>query len=95
MPKLLKEETSSRAANVVYIDFYAKKPLLIDWLRFVRDSYKEVFTEILLDDDTRVGFLQGKPKGCLFGKGSYLTRSAESHAVVAQRYWLPSPTTGR
>ena len=77
LPKLLKEETSSRAANAVYIDFYAKKPLLIDWLRFVRDSYKEVFTEILLDDDTRVGFHK-EAKGLLVWQGSYLTRSAET-----------------
>ena len=77
LPKLLKEETSSRAANAVYIDFYAKKPLLIDWLRFVRDSYKEVFTEILLDDDTRVGFHK-EAKGLLVWQGSYLTRSSET-----------------
>lgn len=56
LPKLLKTETSSRAANADYLAFYQKSPLSIDRLRFVRDSYKDIFTELLLDGDTRVGF---------------------------------------
>lgn len=56
LPQLLAMETSSRASNAEYLTFYNKNPLLIDRLRFVRESYKDIFTELLLADDTRVGF---------------------------------------
>ncbi|MEQ2939365.1 hypothetical protein [Gemmiger formicilis] len=56
LPQLLAAETSSRASNAEYLTFYNKNPLLIDRLRFVRESYKDIFTELLLADDTRVGF---------------------------------------
>ena len=39
LPQLLAAETSSRAANAEYLTFYNKNPLLIDRLRFVRESY--------------------------------------------------------
>ena len=58
--------------------FFSKTPLLIDRLRYIRESYKVVFTELLLDDDTRVGFYK-ESNGLLVWQGSYLTRSAESH----------------
>ena len=77
MPKLLKTETSSRAANADYLAFYQKSPLSIDRLRFVRDSYKDIFTELLLDGDTRVGFHR-QEDGLLVWQGAYLTRSAET-----------------
>ena len=77
LPKLLKTETSSRAANADYIAFYQKSPLSIDRLRFVRDSYKDIFTELLLDGDTRVGFHR-QEDGLLVWQGAYLTRSAET-----------------
>ena len=77
LPKLLKTETSSRAANADYLAFYQKSPLSIDRLRFVRDSYKDIFTELLLDGDTRVGFHR-QEDGLLVWQGAYLTRSAET-----------------
>lgn len=77
LPQLLKTETSSRAANADYLAFYQKSPLSIDRLRFVRDSYKDIFTELLLDGDTRVGFHR-QEDGLLVWQGAYLTRSAET-----------------
>ena len=70
-------ETSSRAYNAEYLTFYNKNPLLIDRLRFVRESYKDIFTELLLADDTRVGFHR-QDNGLLVWQGAYLTRSAET-----------------
>lgn len=77
LPQLLKTETSSRAANADYLAFYQKSPLSIDRLRFVRDSYKDIFTELLLDGDTRVGFHR-QEDGLLVWQGAYMTRSAET-----------------
>ena len=77
LPQLLKTETSSRAANADYLAFYPKSPLSINRLRFVRDSYKDIFTELLLDGDTRVGFHK-QEDGLLVWQGAYLTRSAET-----------------
>lgn len=77
LPQLLAMETSSRAYNVEYLTFYYKNPLLIDRLRFVRESYKNIFTELLLADDTRVGFHR-QDNGLLVWQGAYLTRSAET-----------------
>lgn len=77
LPQLLAAETSSRAANAEYLTFYNKNPLLIDRLRFVRESYKDIFTELLLADDTRVGFHK-QDNGLLVWQGAYLTRSAET-----------------
>ena len=77
LPQLLKTESSSRAANADYLAFYQKSPLSIDRLRFVRDSYKDIFTELLLDGDTRVGFHR-QEDGLLVWQGAYLTRSAET-----------------
>ena len=51
LPQLLAMETSSRVSNAEYLTFYNKNPLLIDRLRFVRESYKDIFTELLLADD--------------------------------------------
>ena len=70
-------ETSSRAYNAEYLTFYNKNSLLIDRLRFVRESYKDIFTELLLADDTRVGFHR-QDNGLLVWQGAYLTRSAET-----------------
>ena len=78
LPSLLKADTTSRASNADIISFFSKTPLLIDRLRYIRDSYKVVFTELLLEDDTRVGFYK-ESNGLLVWQGSYLTRSAESH----------------
>lgn len=77
LPQLLAMETSSRASNAEYLTFYNKNSLLIDRLRFVRESYKDIFTELLLADDTRVGFHK-QDSGLLVWKGAYLTRSAET-----------------
>mgnify|MGYP002607513124 FL=1 len=78
LPSLLKADTTSRASNADILSFFSKTPLLIDRLRYIRESYKVVFTELLLDDDTRVGFYK-ESNGLLVWQGSYLTRSAESH----------------
>ena len=78
LPSLLKADTTSRASNTDILSFFSKTPLLIDRLRYIRDSYKVVFTELLLEDDTRVGFYK-ESNGLLVWQGSYLTRSAESH----------------
>ena len=78
LPFLLKADTTSRASNADILSFFSKTPLLIDRLRYIRESYKVVFTELLLDDDTRVGFYK-ESNGLLLWQGSYLTRSAESH----------------
>ena len=43
----------------------------------MRDSYKDIFTELLLDGDTRVGFHR-QEDGLLVWQGAYLTRSAET-----------------
>lgn len=56
LPSLLKADTTSRASNADILSFFSKTPLLIDRLRYIRESYKVVFTELLLEDDTRVGF---------------------------------------
>lgn len=77
LPQLLASETSSRASNAEYLTFYNKNPLLIDRLRFVRESYKDIFIELLLADDTRVGFHR-QDNGLLVWQGAYLTRSAET-----------------
>ena len=77
LPQLLAAETSSRADNAEYLTFYNKNSLLIDRLRFVRESYKDIFTELLLADDTRVGFHR-QDNGLLVWQGAYLTRSAET-----------------
>ena len=77
LPQLLAMETSSRADNAEYLTFYNKNPLLIDRLRFVRESYKDIFTELLLADDTRVGFHR-QDNGLLVWQGAYLTRSTET-----------------
>lgn len=77
LPQLLAAETSSRVDNAEYLTFYNKNPLLIDRLRFVRESYKDIFTELLLADDTRVGFHR-QDNGLLVWQGAYLTRSAET-----------------
>lgn len=77
LPQLLAAETSSRASNAEYLTFYNKNPLLIDRLRFVRESYKDIFTELLLADDTRVGFHR-QDNGLIVWQGAYLTRSAET-----------------
>lgn len=77
LPQLLAAETSSRADNAEYLTYYNKNPLLIDRLRFVRESYKDIFTELLLADDTRVGFHR-QDNGLLVWQGAYLTRSAET-----------------
>ena len=77
LPQLLAAETSSRADNAEYLTFYNKNPLLIDRLRFVRESYKDIFTELLLADDTRVGFHR-QDNGLLVWQGAYLTRSTET-----------------
>ena len=78
LPSLLKADTTSRASNADILSFFSKTRLLIDRLRYIRDSYKVVFTELLLEDDTRVGFYK-ESNGLLVWRGSYLTRSAESH----------------
>ena len=78
LPSLLKADTTSRASNADILSFFSKTPLLIDRLRYIRESYKVVFTELLLDDDTRVGFYK-ESNGLLVWQGAYLTRSAESH----------------
>ena len=78
LPSLLKADTTSRASNADILSFFSKTPLLIDQLRYIRESYKVVFTELLLEDDTRVGFYK-ESNGLLVWQGSYLTRSAESH----------------
>ena len=78
LSSLLKADTTSRASNADILSFFSKTPLLIDRLRYIRESYKVVFTELLLDDDTRVGFYK-ESNGLLVWQGSYLTRSAESH----------------
>ena len=78
LPSLLKADTTSRASNADILSFFSKTPLLIDRLRYTRESYKVVFTELLLEDDTRVGFYK-ESNGLLVWRGSYLTRSAESH----------------
>ena len=78
LPSLLKADTTSRASNAEILSFFSKTPLLIDRLRYIRESYKVVFTELLLEDDTRVGFYK-ESNGLLVWQGSYLTRSAESH----------------
>ena len=78
LPSLLKADTTSRASNADILSFFNKTPLLIDRLRYIRESYKVVFTELLLEDDTRVGFYK-ESNGLLVWQGSYLTRSAESH----------------
>ena len=78
LPSLLKADTTSRASNADILSFFSKTPLLIDRLRYIRESYKVVFTELLLEDDTRVGFYK-ESNGLLVWRGSYLTRSAESH----------------
>ena len=78
LPSLLKADTTSRASNADILSFFSKTPLLIDRLRYIRDSYKVVFTELLLEDDTRVGFYK-ESNALLVWQGSYLTRSAESH----------------
>ena len=77
LPQLLASETSSRASNAEYLTFYNKNPLLIDRLRFVRESYKDIFTELLLADDTRVSFHR-QDNGLLVWQGAYLTRSTET-----------------
>lgn len=77
LPQLLAAETSSRASNAEYLTFYNNNSLLIDRLRFVRESYKDIFTELLLADDTRVGFHR-QDNGLLVWQGAYLTRSAET-----------------
>lgn len=77
LPQLLAAETSSRVSNAEYLTFYNKNSLLIDRLRFVRESYKDIFTELLLADDTRVGFHR-QDNGLLVWQGAYLTRSAET-----------------
>ena len=43
----------------------------------MRDSYKAIFTELLLDGDTRDGFHE-QEDGLLVWQGTYLTRSAET-----------------
>ena len=43
----------------------------------MRESYKDIFTELLLDGDTRVGFHK-QDSGLLVWQGAYLTRSAET-----------------
>ena len=78
LPSLLKADTTSRASNADILSFFSKTPLLIDRLRYIRESYKVVFTELLLEEDTRVGFYK-ESNGLLVWQGSYLTRSAESH----------------
>ena len=78
LSSLLKADTTSRASNADILSFFSKTPLLIDRLRYIRESYKVVFTELLLEDDTRVGFYK-ESNGLLVWQGSYLTRSAESH----------------
>ena len=78
LPSLLKADTTSRASNADILSFFSKTTLLIDRLRYIRESYKVVFTELLLEDDTRVGFYK-EGNGLLVWQGSYLTRSAESH----------------
>ena len=78
LPSLLKADTTSRASNADILSFFSKTPLLIDRLRYIRESYKVVFTELLLEDDTLVGFYK-ESNGLLVWQGSYLTRSAESH----------------
>ena len=78
LPSLLKADTTSRASNADILSFFNKTPLLIDRLRYIRESYKVVFTELLLEDDTRVGFYK-ENNALLVWQGSYLTRSAESH----------------
>ena len=78
LPSLLKADTTSRASNADILSFFSKTPLLIDRLRYIRESYKVVFTELLLEDDIRVGFYK-ESNGLLVWLGSYLTRSAESH----------------
>ena len=78
LPSLLKADTTSRASNADILSFFSKTPLLIDRLRYIRESYKVVFTELLLEDDTRVGFYK-ESNGLLVWRGSYLIRSAESH----------------
>lgn len=77
LPQLLAAETSSRASNAEYLTFYNNNPLLIDRLRFVRESYKDIYTELLLADDTRVGFHR-QDNGLLVWQGAYLTRSTET-----------------
>ena len=91
LPSLLKADTTSRASNADILSFFSKTPLLIDRLRYIRESYKVVFTELLLEDDTRVGFYK-ESNGLLVWQGSYLTRSAESHlswhSVCMERYGI-------
>lgn len=43
----------------------------------MRESYKDIFTELLLADDTRVGFHK-QDNGLLVWQGAYLTHSAET-----------------
>ena len=68
LPSLLKADTTSRASNADILSFFSKTPLLIDRLRYIRESYKVVFTELLLEDDTRVGFYK-ESNGLLVWRG--------------------------
>lgn len=76
LPQLLAAETSSRASNAEYLTFYSKNPLLIDRLRFVRESYKDIFTELLLA--MIPAWAHRQDNGLLVWQGAYLTRSTET-----------------
>lgn len=82
LPSLLKADTTSRASNADILSFFSKTPLLINRLRYIRESYKVVFTELLLEDDTRVGFYK-ESNGLLVWQGSYLTPQRGIASVVA------------
>lgn len=82
LPFLLKADTTSRASNADILSFFSKTPLLIDRLRYIRESYKVVFTELLLDDDTRVGFYK-ESNGLLLWQGSPFRLFVLSQALLS------------
>lgn len=77
IPPLLCAENSSRPGNAEIIRFYKENSFNADRVPFLTNGYKDIWTEVLLENNHRVGF-HADEAGLRVWEGSFLSRTSES-----------------
>jgi N12 class adenine-specific DNA methylase len=77
IPPLLCAENSSRPGNAEIIRFYKENSFNADRVPFLTNGYKDIWTEVLLENNHRVGF-HADEAGLRVWEGSFLFRTSES-----------------
>lgn len=67
---------TSRKSNAELIEFYESHPSLIDRIRYTRSAYQNVWTEVIAQDGSRIGY-HAEHSGLLVWEGSFLTRTSQ------------------